>query len=52
MLSGYTEQIELADTTNREGHAAKVYFNALFGMEFTRSADIAINAAAKLWIIA
>ena len=45
MLSGYTEQIELADTTNREGHAAKVYFNALFGMEFTRSADIAINAA-------
>lgn len=45
MLSGYTEQIELAGTTNREGHAAKVYFNALFGMEFTRSADIAINAA-------
>ena len=29
MLSGYTEQIELADTTNREGHAAKVYFLSL-----------------------
>lgn len=45
MLSEYTGQIELADATNREGHAAKVYFNALFGMDFTRSADIPINAA-------
>ena len=50
MLSGYTEQIELADTTNREGHAAKVYFNALFGMEFTRSADIIYQCCAKLWL--
>ena len=33
------------DSTNREGHAAKIYFNALFGKEFTRSRDIAINAA-------
>ena len=31
--------------TNREGHAAKVYFNALFGLDFTRSADNSINAA-------
>lgn len=45
MLSEYTGQIELADATNREGHAAKVYFNALFGMDFTRSADMPINAA-------
>lgn len=45
LLSGYTGQIELADATNREGHAAKVYFNALFGMDFTRSADIATNAS-------
>lgn len=45
MLSQYLTQIELADVTNREGHAAKVYFNALFGMDFTRSADIPINAA-------
>ena len=29
----------------REGHAAKVYFNALFGMDFSRSADNDINAA-------
>lgn len=45
LLTQYTGQIELADASNREGHAAKVYFNALFGMNFTRSADIAINAA-------
>lgn len=45
MLSEYIEQVELADVSNREGHAAKVYFNALFGMRFTRSADIPTNAA-------
>ena len=38
-------EIELGDKTNREGHAAKVYFNALFGMDFSRSKDCAINAA-------
>lgn len=45
MLSEYVKQVELADATNREGHAAKVYFNALFGMDFTRSADMPANAA-------
>lgn len=45
MLRGYVGQVELADASNREGHAAKVYFNALFGMDFTRSADVPINAA-------
>ena len=45
LLSSYIGQVELMDSTNREGHAAKVYFNALFGMEFTRSADNSINAA-------
>ncbi|MDY3122498.1 type II CRISPR-associated endonuclease Cas1 [Suipraeoptans intestinalis] len=45
LLSEYVGQVELADASNREGHAAKVYFNALFGMDFTRSADTAINAA-------
>lgn len=29
----------LGDITNREGHAAKVYFNALFGKDFYRDAD-------------
>jgi len=31
MLEGYIKEIEYYDPTNREGHAAKVYFNALFG---------------------
>ncbi len=37
MLQGYTKEIKSGDISNREGHAAKVYFNALFGMKFTRS---------------
>lgn len=37
--------MEFADTTNREGHAAKVYFNALFGKKFTRDEECPINAA-------
>ncbi|NLE04024.1 MAG: type II CRISPR-associated endonuclease Cas1 [Crenarchaeota archaeon] len=45
MLDGYIEDIEYKDATNREGHAAKVYFNALFGKGFTRDKDIPINAA-------
>lgn len=45
LLSSYIGQVEILDVTNREGHAAKVYFNALFGMSFTRSADTPINAA-------
>lgn len=45
MLKQYIEEIELGDKTNREGHAAKVYFNALFGLDFSRSKDCAINAA-------
>lgn len=45
LLQRYTSEVELADATNREGHAAKVYFNALFGMDFTRSADSPTNAA-------
>lgn len=45
MLYGYIQEIQFADATNREGHAAKVYFNALFGMDFTRSAENSINAA-------
>lgn len=45
LLDSYISQVELLDATNREGHAAKVYFNALFGMDFTRSALNPINAA-------
>ena len=38
-------EVEPDDSSNREGHAAKVYFNALFGLDFTRSEDNVINAA-------
>ncbi len=45
LLEKYISEIEFNDVTNREGHAAKVYFNALFGMDFNRNADIPLNAA-------
>ena len=45
LLSSYLQQIAWNDETNREGHAAKVYFNALFGLDFTRTEDNLINAA-------
>lgn len=45
MLYEYINEIEFDDETNREGHAAKVYFNALFGKDFTRTADNSLNAA-------
>ena len=45
MLYEYINEIEFDDETNREGHAAKVYFNALFGKDFTRAADNSLNAA-------
>lgn len=45
LLEQYCSEIELGDKTNREGHAAKVYFNSLFSLEFTRSSEIPINAA-------
>lgn len=45
MLDQYVAEIELGDATNREGHAAKVYFNALFGKDFTRTEENSINAA-------
>ena len=45
LLSDYLKEIVWNDGTNREGHAAKVYFNALFGLDFTRTEDSLINAA-------
>lgn len=45
LLETYLSEMQPGDETNREGHAAKVYFNALFGMEFSRTLDIPINAA-------
>ena len=48
LLLSYLKDLREGDSTNREGHAAKVYFNALFGLEFTRSEECAINAALDL----
>lgn len=45
MLAGYVTELEYNDSTNREGHAAKVYFNKLFGMQFNRNKDCPTNAA-------
>lgn len=45
MLRNYVNKVELGDRTNREGHAAKVYFNALFGHDFNRNIKNDINAA-------
>lgn len=45
LLASYLREIVWNDETNREGHAAKVYFNALFGLDFTRTEDNFINTA-------
>lgn len=38
-LRGYAAEVEPGDPTNREGHAAKVYFNVLFDDDFYRNSD-------------
>lgn len=45
LLHSYLQEIHWNDESNREGHAAKVYFNALFGLDFTRTAENPTNAA-------
>jgi len=40
---GYSKDVLPGDPTNREGHAAKVYFNNIYGPEFTREAEVPIN---------
>ena len=45
MLEEYAKEIEFFDGTNREGHAAKVYFNSLFGKGFSRDDINSINTA-------
>lgn len=45
ILERYLKEIEFNDASNREGHSSKVYFNEIFGMEFTRAAENNINAA-------
>lgn len=43
-LKEYANNVENGDVTNREGHAAKVYFNNMFYDNFTRNDDTLVNA--------
>ena len=45
LLEQYLSELEWNDSSNREGFAAKVYFNALYGMDFSRNKECFINAA-------
>jgi len=45
LLYDYICNVKEGDITNREGHSAKVYFNALFGQGFGRRTDNEINSA-------
>lgn len=42
-LKEFENKVEKGDITNREGHAAKVYFNRIFGDGFTRNSDSEYN---------
>ena len=44
ILEEYLSQIEHNDSTNREGHSAKIYFSALFGNNFSRNKENSLNA--------
>jgi CRISPR-associated protein Cas1 len=43
-LQNLHEGLEIFDPSNREGHAARIYFNTLFGNHFSREKDNDINA--------
>src|SRR5690625_6381395 len=40
ILSNYISQVEIGDETNREGHAAKVYFNELYGRSEEHTSEL------------
>lgn len=44
LLRSYVPEVVEGDKTNREGHAAKVYFNTLFEDTFTRHSGGMVNA--------
>ncbi len=43
LLSSYAKEVQPGDATNREGHAAKVYFNAIYFKGFTRDKECELN---------
>lgn len=45
LLNEYLVDVAFNDETNREGHSAKVYFNAVFGMDFSRRTASYTNMA-------
>lgn len=45
MLRDIVAEVRSGDTTNREGHAARLYFSSLFGPSFSRDEDTSLNAA-------
>lgn len=45
LLKSYAEMVEFNDESNREGHAAKVYFNTILGGEISRDEEHPINSA-------
>ena len=44
LVFSYVDELGVGDKSNREGHASKVYFNALFGKKFSRGNNDIINA--------
>lgn len=44
-LFSIVSEVRSGDTTNREAQAARLYFAALFGPDFSRELDIPLNAA-------
>ncbi len=44
-LKAIIPEVRSGDVTNREAHAARLYFSALFGSDFSREQDSAVNAA-------
>ena len=45
VLKNAVEDVRSGDATNREAHAARVYFQALFGNGFSRDIDCVVNDA-------
>ena len=43
LLENYFKEVDFNDITNREGHAAKIYFNFLYHEGFSRTEDCNIN---------
>ena len=43
LLFGYASEVTDGDLTNREGHAAKVYFNRIFGEDGSRRKETFAN---------